>query len=86
MYDEKRREIRVGDTIEFKREPEQVESVQARVVGLLNYETFADLVNDFPAEVFGHPNSEHLLESIFNFYTKEQEATYTVLGIRINLI
>ena len=86
LYDEKRREIKIGDVIEFKREPEQVESVKAEVVALLNYKTFTDLADDFSSSHFGHPNTEDLLKSIYTFYTKEEEEKYTVLGIKIKLI
>ena len=86
MCDEKRREIKIGDVIEFKKEPDQVESVKAEVIGLLNYKTFTDLANDFPADCFGHPDKEDLLKSIYTFYTKEQEEKYTVLGIKIKLV
>ena len=86
LYDEKRKEIKIGDIIEFKKEPEEVETVKAEVTALLNYKTFADLANDFPASAFGHPDTEDLLKSIFTFYTKEKEEKYTVLGIRIKLI
>jgi len=86
LYDEKRRDIKIGDIIEFKREPEQTETVKTEVIGLLNYKTFTDLANDFPASYFGHPDKEDLLKSIYTFYTKEQEEKYTVLGIKIKLI
>jgi len=86
LFDEKRREIKIGDTIEFRRESEQIETVKTEVVGLLNYKTFADLIKDFPASYFGHPDTDDLSKSIFTFYTKEQEEKYTVLGIRIKLI
>lgn len=86
LYDEKRQSIKIGDVIEFKREPEQIEIVKAEVVGLLNYKTFVDLYNDFPVSYFGHPNKEDLIKSIYTFYTKEQEEKYTVLGIRIKLV
>jgi ASC-1-like (ASCH) protein len=86
LYDEKRREIKLGDIIEFKKEPEQAETTRVEVVGLLNYRTFNDLSTDFPATFFGHPNTEDLLKSIFSFYTKEQEEKYSVLGIRIKLL
>lgn len=86
LYDEKRREIKIGDIIEFKREPEQVESVKAEVIALLNYKTFTDLAYDFPASDFGHSNTEDLLKSIYTFYTQEQEEKYTVLGIKIKLV
>ncbi len=86
LYDEKRQEIKIGDVIEFKREPEQIETVKAEVIGLFNYKTFTDLANDFSADYFGHPDREDLLKSIYTFYTKEQEEKYTVLGIKIKLV
>ena len=86
LYDEKRRDIKIGDVIEFRREPEQIETVKAEVMGLLNYKTFTDLVNDFPASYFGHSDKENLLKSIYTFYTKEQEEKYTALGIKIKLL
>jgi len=86
LYDEKRREIKISDIIDFKREPEKVEIIKTEVIGLLNYKTFTDLANDFPANAFGHNDTKDLIKSIFMFYTKEQEEKYTVLGIRIKLI
>ena len=86
LYDEKRRDIKLGDIIEFERESEQTEIIKTKVMGLLNYKTFTDLINDFPVTYFGHPDKEDLLKSIYTFYTKEQEEKYTVLGIKIKLI
>ena len=86
LYDEKHRGIKIGYVIEFKREPEQTETVKADVMGLLNYKMFHDLANDFPASYFGYPDKEDLLKSIYTFYIKEQEEKYTVLGIRIKLV
>lgn len=85
LYDEKRRDIKIGDVIEFKKEPEQTEVIKAEVVSLLNYKTFNNLVNDFPASYFGHSDKEDLLKSIYTFYTKEQEKKYGVLGIKVKL-
>jgi len=86
LYDEKRKDIKIGDIIEFKKEPEQTETVCAKVIELLQYRTFADLAHDFPPEAFGYFDTEKLLASIFSFYTKEQEEKYTVLGIRIEVV
>ena len=86
LYDEKRREIKIGDVIEFKREPEQTETVKAEVIALLNYKTFGDLTADFPASYVGHADTEDLLKSIYTFYTKEQEEKYTVLGIKVRVV
>ena len=86
LYDEKRREIKVGDIIEFKKEPEQVETVKAEVIALLNYETFEDLAHDFPASSLGYSDTQDFLESIYTIYEKDQEAEQTVLGIKIQLM
>lgn len=86
LFDEKRREIKLGDTIEFKREPEQTETVDTEVIGLLQYTSFEDLVNDFPADNFGHFDKDELLGTIYSFYKKEDALKFGVLGIRIRLI
>lgn len=72
LYDEKRRTIKISDGIEFKKEPEQIETVRVEVIGLLSYKTFHDLTKDFPASYFGHSDTDiDLLKSIYKFYTKE---------------
>ncbi len=86
LYDERRKGIRIGDIILFKKEPEQVETIKAEVVALLNYKTFADLGNDFAGSYFGYEKGSDILKNIYNFYTKEQEAEHTVLGIKIKLL
>jgi ASC-1-like (ASCH) protein len=86
LFDEKRREIRLNDVIEFQREPERTETIRAEVIGLLNYKTFFDLINDFSATDFGDDDKEILLEKIYTFYTKEQEIKHSVLGIKIKLL
>lgn len=86
LYDEKRQLLQVGDTIEFLREPGQQDKISTEVAGLLRYRAFADLVQDFPASVFGHTNTEDVLANVRKFYSEEDEVRYTVLGIRIRLI
>ena len=34
LYDEKRQKIKIGDTVEFRKESEQIEVLKAEVVGL----------------------------------------------------
>ncbi len=85
LFDNKRKEIKLGDIIEFKKEPEQTENLKTEVIELLNYKTFVDLINDFPITDFGCSNKEYLLKSLYNFYSKEDEDKYTVLGIKIRL-
>lgn len=86
LFDEKRRTIQLGDTIEIRLEPKRIETVRVEVVGLLNYKTFADLIRDFPVAVFGDTTPEEFLARISTFYTPEQEEHFSVIGIRIKRI
>ena len=83
LYDEKRRQVDLGDTIEFQKEPDQKETCMMEVVGLLRYPSFEALINDFPPHYFGGETKEQLLDEFFSFYTPEKERRYTVLGIRL---
>lgn len=86
LFDEKRRAIQIGDTIQFLKDPELAENIQVEVVGLLHYKTFADLLRDFPAPYFGCDTTQEVTDLIYKFYSKEQEKKFTVLGIRIKLL
>lgn len=85
LYDEKRQKINLGDIIIFKKEPELNESFKVKVVGLLRYENFDSLFNDFTIDRLADRSmsKSELLEELEKFYTKEKQKEYGVLGIRI---
>ena len=85
LYDEKRQKINIGDTIIFKKEPELNESFKVKVVGLLRYENFEGLFEDFGVDRLADKSmsKSELLEELGKFYTKEKQKEYGVLGIRI---
>ena len=88
LNDEKRQLIKVGDFIEFQKEPELEESFDAKVVGLLRYNSFEDMFKDFDISVLSDKSmtKEELINVLEQFYTKEKQEQYGVLGIRIELI
>ncbi len=86
LLDEKRRKIKLGDIIEIYLEPDRLTTIRVEVVGLLNYKTFSELTDDFPITTFGDDTQEVFLTRTASFYTPEQEAKYSVLGIKIRLI
>lgn len=86
LYDNKRRAISLGDTIIFIREPERTQQLMARVVGLLHYSSFRDLIYDFPAECFGGSDSAEVLDGMRKYYSQQDEQRYGVLGIKIELV
>ena len=85
LYDEKRQKINIGDTIILKKEPELNESFKVKVIGLLRYENFEGLFEDFGVDRLADKSMEksELLEELEKFYTKEKQKEYGVLGIRI---
>ena len=88
LFDEKRRQLRIGDTIRFAKLPELTEQVTVEVAGLLRYATFAELLGDFRMAWFGLSDDfsqQAFLDSIYGIYTKEEEAKFGVLGIVIRL-
>lgn len=88
MNDEKRRKIKLGDTIEFVKEPEKAKRLKVKVIGLLRYRTFEDMFQDFDISILADNSmtKEKLIEALEKFYTKEKQEEYGVLGIRIELI
>ncbi len=88
LYDEKRKQISVGDTIEFFRLNGQGGSVKAQVVALHRFGSFKSLFESalFSKTGSGELSAEEAAESMYNYYTKEQEDEYGVLGIEIRLL
>lgn len=85
LYDEKRSIINLGDEIEFLKEPELTEKMKVKVIGLLRYNSFNDLFNDFRIEDLADNSmtKKELLSVLQEFYTPEKQKRYGVLGIRI---
>ena len=88
LYDEKRQGIMLGDTIKFLKEPELSESFNAKVTGLLRYNSFKDMFKDFDISILSDKSmtKEELIKVLEQFYTKEKQERYGVLGIRIELM
>ena len=88
LYDEKRQKINIGDTIVFKKEPELTISMEVKVIGLLRYNTFEDLFKDFDIEIMADKlvTKQELLNILNEFYTKDEQSKYGVVGIRIEKI
>ncbi len=81
LNDEKRQEIKVGDHIVFALRPDFVEKVEAEVVELIHAPTFRDLFASRPLAEFGVASLDDA-ESMYEYYSKEDEAKYGVLGIK----
>ena len=88
LFDEKRQKIKINDTLKFVKEPELEESFDAKVIGLLRYNSFEEMFKDFDISVLADKSmtKEELINVLEQFYTKEEQKKYGVLGIRLELI
>lgn len=86
LYDEKRQSIQIGDIIEFAKSDD--EKFKAEVIGLLRYDSFANLFEDFDISILADASmtKQELLEVLGEFYSEEKQAEFGVIGIRIKLI
>ena len=88
LFDEKRQQIKIGDTIKFFKKPDLNKSFNAKVTGLLRYNSFEDMFKDFDISILSDKSmtKEELIGVLEQFYTKEKQEQYGVLGIRIELL
>ena len=88
LYDEKRRKLQIGDTIEFSKAPDMKEKVRAKVSGIQVFDSFEDLFYAIPKEQMGYQEIrlEDFLEMAYKIYTSDNEKKYGVVGIRVKVL
>ena len=85
LYDEKRQLLKINDLIEFTC-TENSQKITTIIDNLYLYKSFTELFSNFPAELFGGQSKENLLKEIYEFYSKEDENKYGIIGIKIKHI
>lgn len=85
LNDEKRRKIKIGDTIEFIKVPEQDESLLVKVTELRRYDTFKEMYQEIPfKELDGEGwTMEEMIKGTYEIYSPEQESEWGTLAITI---
>lgn len=88
LFDEKRQLLRLGDMIEFKKFPRLEEKISVKIIGLLRYKNFDQLIEDVPAAMLGFQEKDkpYLKSGMYEIYTPAEEQEYGVLGIRIRKV
>ena len=86
LYDEKRSQIELGDIIEFSKS--EKDKLKAEVIGLLRYNSFKDLFEDFDISILADASmtKDELLDALSEFYTPEKQNQFGVIGIRLKMI
>jgi len=87
LFDEKRREVEIGDMIIFKKLNSE-EEIKVKVRGLLRFSNFRDLFLFIPKHYLGHENLslEEQIGRIRKYYSEEQEEKYGALAIWFEVI
>lgn len=88
LNDEKRQLIKIGDIIEFERFSELNDSFKTRVVELIRYNNFDELVRDFDISILADKSmtKSELINELIQFYPEGKQQKYGVLAIRIELM
>ena len=86
LYDEKRRQINIGDHIEFISIRNPSKKILTKVKALYRYGSFKDLFSDLPSDYFGSISKTELIREIKTFYSEDEERKYGVIGIKIELL
>lgn len=89
LYDEKRRNVKIGDMIIFIKLPEKTEKIKVEVVGLSIFKSFRDLFSNFEKSKFGHEQNLSVEEQVNKqreHYTEYEEQQYGVIGMHIKLV
>lgn len=86
LLDEKRQAIKVGDRIDF--EAPDVPPLATRVIGILYYQNFQEIIKDFPMSILSDEKTtpEDLTKELEEFYTPGLQSTYGVVGFRFELM
>lgn len=83
LYDEKRKNVKIGDTIEFSKLPDLAEKIEVEVLDLYQEKCFKDLfLKLYEDEKIAIEKADRMQK----IYSKEEENKYGVLGIKIKLI
>ena len=88
LFDEKRQNIKIGDTIQFLKEPDLIDSFIVRVTDLLRYNTFKELINDYDISILSDKSmtKEELLDILEEFYPLDKQHEYGILGIKFEVM
>ena len=86
LNDERRRNLKVGDTIEFTNRFTG-DTLLVEVLNIYYYDTFKEIYLNFDKVSLGYKEDEVANPEDMNlYYTKEQQEKYGVIAIKIKLI
>lgn len=88
LYDNKRRKIKIGDTIQFTKVPAKDETITVEVTGLSTYPTFRKMYESVPTNKLDAVGSsiDEMVEQTYQIYSPEREKEWGTVAISIKLL
>ncbi len=87
LYDEKRRQMKVGDNITFILQGDESQKLNCEILNILVYDNFDELYNDYDKLELGYTQDEEARPSDMEaFYPKEEQDKYGVVAIEIEVL
>jgi len=83
LYDEKRKNIKIGDTIEFLKLPNLEEKIITEVMELYRADTFLEL---FKRLYNNNEEAKRKANGMYDIYSREEEQRHGVLGMKIKVL
>lgn len=88
LNDEKRKKLKIGDTIVFTKLPDSNETLTAEILELRHYRTFREMYESIPAKEFDTEGDSinEMVEQTYEIYSFEQEQKCGTLAITVKRI
>lgn len=83
LFDEKRKRIEVGDIIEFSNNSDADDKFMAQVINLHKAINFVELCKNINCRNAGFASNDELIDVLEEFYSKDRQREFGVVGIEI---
>ena len=87
VNDEKRRSLKIGDTLLFLKRPEEIEKISAIVTNLVYFDDFSQVVNAYDMEriYLKETTKEEYVNLMHKFYSDDEVSKYGVVAIEFEI-
>lgn len=85
LFDEKRQQLKIGDVITVTKMDDESKNVQTRIINLIRFDSYKNLFGAYNPALYGGENRDEY-ESMYQYYSREEEQEYGVLAIHLQVI
>lgn len=88
LNDEKRKKLKVGDTLVFLKRPDEVEKITAIVKNLVYFKKFSEVVDYYSMErlYLSSTTNVEYIELMKKFYSDEEVSKWGIVAIEFELV